>query len=49
VDECKPLEAGLRSAVNDRSVSEVVVTADVSLTAGHLRAGAYTRPLLSST
>jgi len=29
-------EAGLRAAVNDSSVSEVVVTADVSLTAGHL-------------
>ena len=29
-------EAGLRAAVNDSSVSEVVVTADVNLTAGHL-------------
>ena len=29
-------EAGLRAAVTNNSVSEVVVTADVSLTAGHL-------------
>jgi hypothetical protein len=29
-------EAGLRAAVNDSSVSEVVVTADVNITAGHL-------------
>ena len=29
-------EAELRAAVNDSSVSEVVVTADVNLTAGHL-------------
>ena len=29
-------EVGLRAAVNDNSISEVVLTADMSLTAGHL-------------